>query len=97
MEKADNQVKLSRGFRLFQLYALQIAMGCITAFWILSLEDVKEIFVKADWVGYYSVFFAVVVVIGVVACIFSGGIGLFHLLDAKRLLKVLEKEEQKNG
>lgn len=93
MEERNDQVRLSRGFRLFQLYSMHTAGGCGTGFFVLSLEKVKSAFVLADLVTLYALFLVGVITIGVLACIASGGIGLLRLINAKRLLKLYEKEE----
>ena len=97
MEKESDRVQLSKQWRLFQLYSLQISLGCLSAFVILSLESVKQGFIAADRIAFYALFFAGIVVIGVIAFIFSGGIGLFRLLNAKRLIRLLEKEEENDA
>ena len=97
MEKESDRVQLSKQWRLFQLYSLQISLGCLSAFVILSLESVKQVFIAADIIAFYALFFAGIVVIGVIAFIFSGGIGLFRLLNAKRLIRLLEKEEENDA
>ena len=93
MEEKEDRIQLSRQWRSFQLYALQIALGCLSAFLILSLESVKNVFIQANITSFYALFFAGIVIIGVIAFVFSGGVGLFRLLNIKRLVKLLEKEE----
>lgn len=97
MEEKEDRIELSRQWRIFQLYSLQISLGCLSAFIILSLESVKEVFVLADITSFYALFFAGIVIIGIIAFICSGGIGLFRLLNAKRLIKLLEKEDTDGG
>lgn len=94
MGKESDRVQLSRQWRLFQLYSLQISLGCLSAFVILSLDSVKQVFIDADITAFYALFFAGIVIVGVIAFIFSGGIGLFRLLNAKRLITLLEKEDK---
>ena len=93
MEEKEDQVKLSKRFRVFQLYSVQIAFGCITAFYVLSLETVKNVFILADAISLYAIFFAWIIIIGVVACVFSGGIGLLRLINYRKFIRLIEKED----
>lgn len=93
MEEINDRIQLSRNWRVFQLYSLQIALGCLSAFTILNLNAVEKVFVKADIITFYAYFLVGVIVLGIIAFICSGGIGLFRLLNAKRLIKLLEKED----
>lgn len=96
MEEKEDQIKLSRRFRVFQLYSVQIAFGCITAFYVLSLESVKNVFILADAISLYAIFFAWIIIIGVIACVFSGGIGLLRLINYKKFLRLMKEDNDDN-
>ena len=93
MEEKEEKVQLSRKWKLFQLYSLQIALGCLSGFIVLNLSQVEGIFIKIDLVVLYAYFIATIIFIGTLAFICSGGIGLFRLINAKKLLQIIEKEE----
>ena len=86
------RVQLSYKWKLFQIYAVQIACGSLSAFWLLSLEVVEKAFIRAELQGFYAMFFVVIIVIGIIAIFFSGGIGLLRLINAKRVMQMIEKE-----
>jgi len=88
------RVQLSRWWKLFQLYSFQIAAGCLSAGYLMSLEWIKDIFVKADLVDFFAMMYAVIAVFGIIATLFSGGIGLFRLINGKRVLRLFEKGEE---
>lgn len=88
-----DEVRLSRKFRLFQLYSVQVVLGSWSAFGMLSTDTVKEVFILRDAVQLYATLLIGVVIVGTVACVCSGGVGLLRLVNGKRLLKVLEKDD----
>lgn len=93
MEEKKEKVQLSRRWKLFQLYSLQIALGCLSGFIILNLSQVEKIFTRIDLIALYAYFMAIIIFVGTLAFICSGGIGLFRLINAKKLLQIIEKEE----
>lgn len=93
MEKKEEGVRLSRKWKLFQLYSLQIALGCLSGFIVLNLSQVEKVFIRIDLVVLYAYFVAIIIFVGTLAFICSGGIGLFRLINAKKLLHMIEKEE----
>lgn len=88
------QAGLSSKWKTFQLYSIQFACGSLSSYWILSLEAVEKVFIKAGLEGFYAMFFVVIIVIGIVSVFCSGGIGLLRLINAKRVLQMIEKENQ---
>lgn len=89
------QSGLSEKYKRFQLYSVQIAMGALSSFLILSTDKVEKVFTKAHLEGFYAMFFVVIIVIGIVAVFFSGGVGLLRLINAKRVLQMIEQDQKK--
>lgn len=97
MSNTEERVQLSRKWKLFQLYSLQIALGCLSGLVLLNFSYVEGIFKRIQMEALYAYFMAAVIVIGVLAFMCSGGIGLFRLINAKKLLKIIEKEDGSDG
>lgn len=93
MEEINDRVQLSKKWRVFQEYSLNGAYGCVYALIILYNSIAEKIFMKAGLMTFYYYFVVGVIVLGVILIIFSGGTGAFRLLNIKRLIKLLEKEE----
>lgn len=92
----NEQRGLSAKWKTFQLYSVQFACGSLSSYWILSLEAVEKVFVRAGLEAFYAMFFVVIIVIGIVSVFCSGGIGLLRLINAKRVLQMIEKEDKEN-
>lgn len=97
MNQSEERVQLSRKWKLFQLYSLQIALGCLSGLILLNFSYVENVFTKIHLQALYAYFLASVIVIGVLAFMCSGGIGLFRLINAKRILRLIEKEDNSDG
>ena len=97
MSQSEERVQLSRRWKLFQLYSLQIALGCLSGLILLNFSYVEGVFKKIHLEALYAYFLASVIIIGVFAFMCSGGIGLFRLINAKRLLRIIEKEDNNDG
>lgn len=97
MDQTQEKVQLSRKWKLFQLYALQIALGSLSGLILLNFSYVENVFVRIKMHALYTYFLAFVIIVGVLSFMCSGGIGLFRLINAKRLLKLMEKEDNQNG
>lgn len=93
-EEENAQAGLSLKWKTFQLYSIQFACGSLSSYWILSLEAVEKVFIKAHLEGFYAMFFVVIIVIGIISTFCSGGIGLLRLINAKRVMQLIEKEDK---
>lgn len=82
---------LSVKWKTFQLYSVQFACGSLSAYWIWSLEPVEKVFIRLQWETFYNIFFAAIIITGVLSIFCSGGIGLLRLINAKRVLQMIEK------
>lgn len=95
-EIQKEQLGISEKWKRFQLYSVQIACGSLSAYLVLSLEAVERIFARlgAAGVTFHVLFLVFWIVIGVLAIFCSGGIGLIRLINAKRVLQMIEKESK---
>lgn len=90
------QLGLSVKWKKFQLYSVQIACGSLSSYWIWSLDMVEKAFIKAHLPTFHALFMVGIIVVGVLSIFCSGGIGLLRLINAKRVLQMIDKED-KNG
>lgn len=90
------QIGLSRTWKTVQIYSLHFAAGSISVILIWSRKMVEDVFIKAHLETFYNLFFAFFIVLGTVFVFFSGGIGLVRLINAKRILQLMEKEDKKD-
>jgi len=86
------QLGLSDKWKRFQLYSVQFACGSLSAYWILSLEVIEKAFVRAHLETFYALFFVAIIIVGILSIFCSGGIGLLRLINAKRVLQIIERE-----
>lgn len=93
-EIQKEQQGISEKWKRFQLYSVQIAAGSLSAYLVLSLEAVEKLFARLGQAGvtFHVMFLVFWVVVGVLAIFCSGGIGLIRLINAKRVLQMIEKE-----
>jgi len=87
------QLGLSTKWKKFQLYSVQFACGSLSAYWILSLSVVEKAFTRAHLETFYALSLVAIIMIGIISIFCSGGIGLLRLINAKRVLQVIEKEK----
>lgn len=92
-EIQKEQQGISEKWKRFQLYSVQFAAGSLSAYLVLSLEAVEKIFTKAGLATFHVIFLVFWIVVGVFAIFCSGGIGLIRLINAKRVLQMIEKEK----
>lgn len=88
------QLDLSVKWKKFQLYSVQFACGALSSYWILSLEVVEKAFTKASLSTFHALFLVGVIIVGVLSIFCSGGIGLLRLINAKRVLQMIDKEKE---
>jgi len=87
------QLGLSGKWKKFQLYSVQFACGSLSVYWIWSLQAVEKVFIKAKLEDFYNLAFAGIIIVGCLSIFCSGGIGLLRLINAKRVLQIIEKEK----
>lgn len=87
------QAGLSSAWKKFQLYSVQFACGSLSVYWIWSMEIIEKAFMKAKLEEFYHLSFVVIIMVGCISIFCSGGIGLLRLINAKRVLQMIEKEK----
>lgn len=88
------QLGLSVKWKKFQLYSVQIACGSLSSYWIWSLEVVEKAFTKVHGETFHALFLVGIIIVGVLSIFCSGGIGLLRLINAKRVLQMIDKEKE---
>jgi len=90
-ERQKKQIGLSSRWKNIQVYSFQFAMGSLSAYIIWVIPAIEKVFTKIHWDTFYQLSLVGIIIVGTISVFFSGGIGLFRLINAKRILQIIEQ------